>query len=136
MENKFTDILQKFLESNEGQLSIEKWLKEKEREDLIIDRWIQKIKSRYENNIDYIIEKLMDKYYSDEYIDREYKIGVQPREPLLWLIWGYARMYCKECNDPNYLNQFTGSAYYIGSYVIQIMHGQGSILRIIKLSSI
>lgn len=122
-----------FLDSDEGQLSIEKWLKEKEREDLIIDRWVQKLKLRYENNIDYIIEKLMDKYYSDEYVDREYKIGVQPREPLMWLLWSYVRKYCKECNDNTYLNNFTGSAYYVGSYVIQIMHGQGSILMIRKI---
>ncbi len=32
-----------------------------------------------------------------------------------------------------YLNEFTGQAYYIGSYVIQVMHGQGSVLRVDKL---
>ncbi len=98
----------------------------------VTDRWVDKLKTRYESNMDYIIDKLIDKYYSDEYINREYKIGVQPREPLLWVVWDYARIYCQECNDEKYLNEFSGGSYYIGSYIIQIMYGQGCILNIYK----
>jgi len=44
----------------------------------------------------------------------------------------YAETYGEECNDENYFNDFTGDAYYLGSYVIQTMHGQGSVIRIDK----
>ena len=112
--------------------SMEEFVRNMQKEQEHIDRWINKLKVKYENNLDFIIEKLMDKYYSDEYIDREHKIGVQPREPLLWLVWEYAQHYGKDCNDERYFNDFTGAAYYIGSYVIQIMYGQGSTLKIDK----
>ena len=74
----------------------------------------------------------MNKYYSYEYVKREYKLGYEPREPLLWLMFRYAQKYGKECNNKTYFNMFTGEAYYLGSYVIQVMHGQGSVLRIDK----
>lgn len=130
--NKQLDELRKFLDSPEGLESMKKFADELDRQHKHQDRWVEKLKSRYGNNIDEILEKLMNKYYSDEYRDREYKIGFEPREPLLWLVWEYAAKYCEECNEEKYFNTFTGAAYYIGSYVIQIMYGQGSVLRIDK----
>jgi hypothetical protein len=106
----------------------EKLKKEQEHQ----NRWIEKFKSRYENNLDLALEKLMEKYYSKEYVQREYKIGFQPREKLLWLVFEYAIKYCKPCKNKKYWNTFTGEAYYIGNYVIQVMFGQGSALRIDK----
>lgn len=114
---------------------MEDWIFEIERTKEHQSRWVEKLKSKYENDIDYVIERLMDKYYSDEYIDREYKLGFQPREPLLWLLLAYAEKYCNLCNDERYLNQFTGTAYYLGSYVIQTMYGQGAIIKVDKIVS-
>jgi len=122
-----------FLDSEEGQKSLDRFVEKHLREDACTDRWIEKIKSRYGDNPDPVIEKLMEKYYSDSYVNREYKMGVQPREPLFWLIWEYAEKHCESCVDKKYYNSFTGDAYYIGSYVIQIMYGQGSVLRFDKL---
>ena len=49
-----------------------------------------------------------------------------------YFVYDYALKHCKPCKDKKYWNMFTGGAYYIGSYVIQIMHGQGSVIRIDK----
>lgn len=130
--NEMIAKLKEWLESDEGKEDIKRFAEKIKREEMHRDRWVEKFKSKYENNLDYAIEKLMDKYYSDKYVNREYKIGVQPRDPLLWLVFEYASKYCKPCKNKKYLNMFTGEAYYIGSYVIQVMHGQGSVLRIDK----
>lgn len=124
-----------FLDSEEGKKSMEEFAQKMVRKQEREDRWVEMFKSRCENDLDGAIEKLMDKYYSDEYVNREYKIGYQPRERLLWVVLDYATKYCKPCEDEKYLNMFTGDAYYIGSYVIQVMHGQGSVIRIDKIET-
>jgi len=86
----------------------------------------------YHDKLDSVIERLTKKYNSKAYIKREMKLGYEPRETLLWFIFEYAKIYGQPCEDEAYLNEFTGEAYYLGSYVIQVMYGQGSVLRIDK----
>jgi hypothetical protein len=118
------------MESEEGKKSMDNYVKKLIEEDRRRDRNVERFKARYENNLDEVIEKLMDKYYSDKYVRREHKLGYEPREKLLWLVYEYATKYCKPCEDERYFNDFTADAYYIGSYVIQLMIGQGSALII------
>lgn len=127
--------LKAFLDSEEGKKSLEEYAQKIVRDNEHLDRWVEKFKNRCENDLDGSLEKLIDKYYSDEYVKREYSIGVEPREPLLWLAFEYAVKYCKPCEDEKYFNMFTGEAYYMGSYVIQVMHGQGSVIRIDKITN-
>jgi len=127
--------LQEFLESEEGQRSMDKWAMDLANKQEHLKRWVEKFKKWAEPNIDAALEILITKYDSSEYIDREYKIGYEPREEFLWLAFEYARLYCKPCEDEKYFNMFTGEAYYIGSYVIQVMHGQGSVIRIDKIQN-
>jgi hypothetical protein len=129
------DKIKEFMESEEGKESINRYAKKLQRKEEHMNRWVQKFKTRCESDLDRSIEKLIEKYNSDEYRDREYKKGFQPREKLLWIVWNYAKRYCKRCNENTYANQFTGEMYYVGSYIIQIMHGQGSILVINKNKS-
>jgi hypothetical protein len=135
MENEMMEALKKhieFLESDEGKLYIEKIKEKIEIEKRFKDRWIERLKKHIEPNVDLAIEKLLKKYDSDEYVNREYKLGYEPRNQLLWLVHDYAEKYCEECYDEKYLNDFTASAYYIGGYVIQMMIGQGSVVTITK----
>jgi hypothetical protein len=125
--------LREFLDSEEGKKSIEEFGNKIKREEERKDRWIEKFKKIAEPDIDSYLEKLIEKYDSDEYVRREYALGYEPRESLLWIALGYAKKYCKECTDEKYLNMFTGEAYYIGSYVIQVMNGQGSVVKIEKI---
>lgn len=130
MISKNLSDLKEFLESAEGEQSIERFVAGLKAEEDLDNRWIEKFRKKFGDNPDNILDRLMEKYYSDRYINKEHKLGFQPREILLWLVWGYARKYCKSCEDSKYINTFTGEAFYIGSYVIQIMYGQGAILRI------
>lgn len=125
--------LKDWFESEDGQKALEGFAERINRKRDHQMRWVERFKKWAEPNIDAALEKLMDKYYSKKYVNGEYKKGYEPRETLLWLAFEYAKEYCKECDDEEYMNDFTGTAYYIGSYVIQVMHGQGSALRIDKI---
>ncbi len=125
--------LREFLDSDEGKKSIEEFRNKLERIEERKNRWTEKFKELAEPNIDAALSKIIEKYDSDEYVKREYSLGYEPRESLLWIAFNYAEKYCKECTDEKYLNVFTGNAYYIGSYVIQVMHGQGSVIKIEKI---
>jgi hypothetical protein len=133
MSKSMVEKLREFLDTEEGKKSIEEFGNKIKREEERKDRWIEKFKKLAESDIDAYLEKLIEKYDSDEYVRREYSLGYEPRESLLWIALGYAKKYCKECEDEKYLNMFTGEAYYIGSYVIQVMNGQGSVVKIEKI---
>jgi len=135
MGNQMLENLKTFLETDEGKASIERWVEKMRRADEHKDRWAEKFKQRCESDLDGSIEKLLAKYDSKEYRDKEYGKGREPMEDLLWVALEYAEKYCDECTDEKYLNMFTGSAYYIGSYVIQVMNGQGSVIRIDKIKN-
>jgi hypothetical protein len=131
--NNTLELLMDYMESDEGKEAMNQFVEKMKCDADRTNRWITKIHTYYGNDIDSLTEKLMSKYYSDEYVDREYyKCKCEPREPLLWLLLEYAEKYGKRCKNKKYFNMFTGAAYYLGSYVIQTMHGQGSVIRIDK----
>lgn len=84
--------------------------------------------------LDAFIEKCIQKYSSEKYKALWYEGRHQelPTE-LFWFLYMYGERYCKKCKDKKYLNMFTSGAYYVGSYVIQCMNGQGSVIRIDKV---
>jgi len=103
-------------------------------QETINDSHIQRFKEKAEPDLNAAMEKMLDKYSSKEYVKREMDLGYyEPRETLLWLAFEYAEKYCKECDDKHYHNMFTSAAYYFGDYVIQLMHGQGSVIRVDKI---
>ena len=118
------------MESPEGQESMRKWAEKMKAEQDRLNKRIIRFHLIYKDRLDKVMVTLMDKYESKTYRDKEYKLGYEPREKLYWFMFEYARKYCKKCTDKKYLNQFTGDAYYLGSYVIQIMYGQGSAILI------
>lgn len=127
------DRLTAFLKTEEGQRSIEEFGKKLNRETEHSDRQVERFKKYSEDRLDEVLEKIIDKYDSDKYVRREHQLGYEPRENLLWVALGYAEKYCPPCKEEQYLNMFTGEAFYIGSYVIQVMYGQGSVIRIDKI---
>ena len=122
-----------FLNSEEGKRSFEEFAKELARSDEYCNRQVERFKKHAEYRLDEVLEKIIKKYDSDEYVCREYQLGYEPRETLLWVAFNYAEKYGQPCEDPQYLNAFTEKMYTIGSYVIQVMHGQGSVIKINKL---
>lgn len=127
------DKLTAFLKTEEGQRSIEEFGKRLTREAECRDRQAERFKKYAGNRLDEVLEKIITKYDSDEYVRGEYKKGYEPRETLLWVALNYAVKYCQPCEDLEYANPFTGEMYYIGSYVIQVMHGQGSVIKLTKI---
>ena len=64
-----------FLNSEEGKKSMEDFDQQLINERKHNDRWVEKFKIHCENNLDDTIVKLVTKYDSDEYVNREYKKG-------------------------------------------------------------
>ena len=131
--NSILENLKNFLETDEGKESIKRFRERMDNEEEHSNRWVERFRKWAVPDMDFAIEKLTNWYYSDKYRNREYSKGCEPRESLLWVALNFARENCRECDDEKYLNMFTGEAYYIGSYVIQVMHGQGSVIRIDKI---
>ena len=128
------DKLTAFLETEEGQRSLEEFGKKLNQEAEYRGRQVERFKKYAEHRLDEVLEKIIAKYDSDKYVRHEYRLGYEPRETLLWVALNYAEEYCKPCEDPQYANPFTGDMYWIGSYVIQVMHGQGSVIKIEKIN--
>ena len=133
-----TEQLQKlrdFLNSPEGEESIKRFRAKLKADEERKERYIQYIHDNYSDRLDEIIEKLLDKYNSDDYVNREHRIGYQPREKLLWVMSTYADKYGTEFTKEEYnkyCGMFTGSMYYLGDWVFEIIFGQGSALLVYK----
>lgn len=130
--------LSEYLDSEEGKAHMIEYFDRLKRIDECEDRWTDRSWNHIKHDVDFYIEKLITKYESDEYRDREYrKANCEPREPFFWVLFDVAKKYGRECTDQEvdiYANMFTGDMAVIGSYVIQVMHGQGSVIRIDKIS--
>jgi hypothetical protein len=128
--------LSEYLDSEEGQKDMEKYVEKLAKDLAHKDRWVERMWERIQPDIDGSIDHMLKWYNSDTYRDREYDKGYQPREELLWVLFGVAETHGEECTDKEvdlYANTFTRSIYKLGSYTIQIMDGQGSIIAIDKI---
>jgi hypothetical protein len=133
------DKLSKILKDSITQESVRKFFEEKEQEEELYASQAERFYQKHKDNMPIIIEKIIDKYDSDKYVRKEYKLGYQPREDLYWVLESIASKYGEkvELNKENAekypLNMFTGSAYTFEGYLFQVMHGQGSVVRIDQL---
>ena len=128
--------LSEYLDSEEGRKDMEKYVEKLAKDLAHTDRWIERMWEKIKGDIDGSIEHMLRWYESDKYRDREYGMGFQPREELLWVLFGVAETHGEECTDEEvdlYANMFTRSIYKLGSYAIQIMDGQGSVIAIDKI---
>ena len=101
-------------------------------------RWRDRMWDRIKANVDESIERILKWYESDRYRDREYKMGIEPREQLLWVLLDVATVYGSDPSEEEleaFENTFTGEIAKIGSYVIQSLYGQGSAIRIDKIEN-
>ena len=101
-------------------------------------RWRDRMWDRIKDNVDESIEIILKWYKSDRYKDREYNMGIQPREQLLWVLLDVATVYGSDPSEEElemFENTFTGEIAKIGSYVIQSLYGQGSAIRIDKIEN-
>lgn len=130
--------LREFLNSEEGKKSMENFALKMQRSDEHKERWADRMWNRIKDDIDGAIERMCNWYESDKYRDREYGMGFEPREDLFWVLFNCAAKYGNECTQKEidtYANIFTSEIFVIGSYIIQIMNGQGSVIRIDKIKN-
>jgi len=134
--NEQLQAMNDFINSEKGKQYMLDYLDSLERLKQHDDRWTDRMYERIKDNIDESIEHLSKWYDSDKYRDREYKKGYEPRERLLWVLFHVAEDYGRECTEEEYNkygNWFTSEMYILGSYAIQVMNGQGSVIRIDKI---
>ena len=96
---------------------------------------MKKFHDNYSDRFEEIMEKIITKYESDSYYNRESKLGYQPRTKLYFFMFEYAQKHGRELTETEedkYSNMFTSGIYFLKGYYIQIMNGQGSVVRIDK----
>ncbi len=104
----------------------------------IKDNQMVRLKERVDKDPEYFklfVDKVSEKYESDEYRDRERKIGRQPTTSLFFFLLEFAEVYGRECNEEEFEkhgNGFTGALYYFGGYYFNLMIGQGSLVLVTK----
>lgn len=94
-------------------------------------RWADKFHALTKDQRTKIIEKVVNKYSSDEYQNREYKKGIEPREELLWVLLTYAEKYGKPL-PKDMLGEFVSEAFSIDEdeWIIERIDGQGSFVGV------
>ena len=137
---KSLSALREFLQSEEVKESMKKYQEEKEQEKKLYASQVERFYQKHKDNMPAIIEKIMAKYDSNAYVNKEYKLGYQPREHLYWVLLSIANQYGTEieltkenCEKYPRLNMFTSCAYTFEGYLLQQMDGQGSVVRINKI---
>ena len=106
------------------------WLAKLDFERKLARRYIDWFSAQTIQERDRIIRLIKEKYESDAYKDREYRLGYEPRCELMWLLDDYADFYGKSLpQDPD--NPFDHHNNLIDNkWVVTVMHGQGSVIHI------
>ena len=80
-----------------------------------------------------LIEKIVNKYESDEYNLREHKKGYEPRTSLYSVLLNYAAAYCRPSLYK--VNEYFEEQQWDidGRWIISIIYGQGSFIKLTKL---
>ena len=134
-QHDWLENLREHMKSEEGQKSMEDYFLKKIKKDEIKESQLERFHENYSDRLEEIFEKIIHKYESSKYVNREYGLGFEPRRPLYFFMLEYAQKHGRELTDKElekYENDFTGEIYFIQGYYIQIMHGQGSVIRIDK----
>jgi hypothetical protein len=126
MENSKTptEKLLEYIKSENFESDVRKWVDDQVQKQEKLEIILEKLHNKFKDRIDSVIEILIKNYEKNE---------CDHHQELYWTLLSYAEKYGRVCNDEKYINIFTGEAYYIGSYVVQVMHGQGSFVRVDKV---
>jgi hypothetical protein len=134
------DKLNAFLESEEGQKSIEEWANKIKNEQAIKDSQLERAFKKYGLNIAGVVEKIVAKYDSDKYRDFWWNKGFEPPEHLYFFLFDYAAKYGVEVNENSpeeqqkCINMFTSDIYYLDGYVFNKINGQGTCVLVEKIN--
>ncbi len=122
--------LVKHLESPEGKKHMDDYFGKIINSEKIETVQLERFHNRFSNNLDFIINKIVDKYSSKKYIEREYSLGREPNTELYFFLYKYAEKYGEFTNDEKYNTGFNNGAYSIGNWIFSILNGQGTCINV------
>lgn len=130
--------LRNFLDSEEGQKSLKEYATKLNNRHIIENSQYDRFHIMFPDSDSFtgIVEKIIRKYNSDEYCNKWAKMHKESPEGLLFFLFHYAEKYGREATNDEYVTygcMFTGDMYIIHNYVFEIIHGQGSAIRVHKL---
>lgn len=99
------------------------------------DLQLKRFHSKYKNNLESFIDKVIVKYNNDNYKNRYLKRNIDPPLDLYWFLFEYAAKYGRNATKDElekYGNCFTDSMFFINGFLFHKMNGQGSSISIIK----
>lgn len=133
---KFEEVIKRLDELSDS--LFDSYFEKLEREENIlnyqIDKWRDKILDK--KFIDPVIKKIIQKYDSDEYVNKEYKKGFIPREGLFWFLYNFTKKYGDKATDEEFekhSSMFTSEIYFLHNWIIERIDGQGSSILIKKI---
>lgn len=135
MKSEWFENTKKFLDSEEGQKSIEEFFAKENRYALMLSSQLERFKTKFGNRLAEFIEKVEQKYNSNKYRDSWYKRGIEPPEDLYFFLFDYAVKYGREASGKEwekYANTFTSELYHIDGFFFNKMNGQGTVVKIEK----
>mgnify|MGYP000178554505 CR=1 FL=1 len=126
-----------FLDSKEGEQSIIDFFKKIEKSKETLTLQLEKFNKLFSttSKFEMFVEKVIEKYNSDQYYYRWMNRGIEPPEDLYWFLYSYSQKYGRKCTKQErkkYGNMFTSELYFINGFYISRMDGQGSVIQITK----
>lgn len=135
--NKALENLQKFLDSPEGQKSLDDFVNKINNEDITKNSQINRFWDKYGDKLDYIIPIVIEKYSSGQYKERWYNRNIEPPETLYYFLYDVANVHGREFTDDEYQAKenmmFTANVYVLGNWTLELIIGQGSAILIDKI---
>lgn len=138
MEDHLNDQLSAFrahLKSEKGQALMKEYFGKLANEKKIQESQLKRFDAKFKDNFEFIVEKVLAKYDSKKYRESWYKRSIEPPETLISFLFEYAGKYGRKCKKKEYKkygNMFTGELRFCKGYYFNLMHGQGSVIHVIK----
>lgn len=93
------------------------------------DRWVERLHLLGEEHRSIFIRKVIEKYNTPEYINKEYSLGYEPRMELFTLLQKYAEKYGEDV--PDEYGDFVASALLVDAkWLVKLFVGQGSFIKV------
>jgi hypothetical protein len=137
MGSDWLEKMKDWLDSEEGKLSMEKFIEEKKVSSQKLQKSLENFHEKYkeEKKFKNFVERVIAKYDSDDYVRYWYSKGIEPPEELFWYFFEYARKYGRECTErelTEHANMFTSEIFYARGYFFNRMDGQGSVIKVTR----
>ena len=127
-----------YLKSEQGKLDMKNYWDGLENAEKIYNAFVDRFYNKHKDNMPVVIDKIITKYKSNKYNNKELGLGYEPRTDLYWVLLRIAETHGKRVKlnsrkYEDYVNEFTTLAYTFDGYFIQRMDGQGVVVKIEKI---